>query len=319
MGIVKKAAMVFPPPRSSGEDQGGGISRKGSCPALFARILRRRRLRCLALIAVAPFGVLVTLSLTAYAEKPSRIVSMNLCSDELVVRLAEPARIKALTYFAADSSVSNISEEAKQFHLIRSQAEEVMSLNPDLVLAGMFTDRAAIALLKRMGYPLRMIELPRDFDGIRKNIREVAEVLGESEKGERLIAGMNQTLQTLTGPQGRMARVLFYQRGGYTPGAETFEDALIQMAGAKNISAEEGIHHYGVLPLEELIAAQPDYVIFSEFDKSRRSVGGWLLDHPALRQSQKIKTVTIPGRWLNCGGPLSAQAVLELRKAFSEK
>jgi iron complex transport system substrate-binding protein len=112
--------------------------------------------------------------------------------------------------------------------------------------------------------------------------------------------------------------VLFYQRGGYTPGAETFEDALIQTAGAKNISAERGIRHYGVLPLEALIEAQPDYVIFSEFDKLRRSVGGWLLDHPALKQSQKIQTVTIPGRWLNCGGPLSAEAVLELRKAFSK-
>jgi len=255
----------------------------------------------------------------SYAEKPERIVSMNLCSDELVVRLAEPRRIAALTYFAADPSVSNVSEEAKQFHLIRSQAEEVMSLKPDLILAGVFTDRASIALLKRMGYPLRLIELPRDFEGIRKNIRTVAEVLGESEKGELLITGMNQTLQALKMPLGRAPRVLFYQRGGYTPGAETFEDALIQMAGAKNISTEKGIQHYGVLALEDLIEARPDYVIFSEFDKMKRSVGGWLLDHPALKQSQKIQTVTIPGRWLNCGGPLSAQAVLELRTAFSKK
>ncbi len=263
------------------------------------------------------FALIAAFAPRGHAEKPARIVSMNLCSDELVVRLADPERIAALTYFAADPSISNISEEAKQFHLIRSQAEEVMSLNPDLVFAGMFTDRAAKALLQRMGYEVRILELPQDFEGIRKNIREVAEALGEPERGRALIAQMDETLQTLSSVKSvPLPKVLFYQRGGFTPGAETFEDAIIREAGAKNLSAADGIRHYGVLPLEALIAAQPDYVIFSEFDRTRLSVGGWLLEHPALRHARHIRTVTIPGRWLNCGGPLSVEAVRALRKAF---
>jgi len=254
----------------------------------------------------------------SYADKPSRIVSMNLCTDELVVRLAEPERIAAITYFSADSSISNISEEAKRFHLIRSQVEEVMSLNPDLVFMGKFTDRASIALLKRMGYPLKLVDLPQDFRGIRENIRDVALALGETEKGERLIEQLNRALEEPSEPLSPEPRVLFYQRGGFTPGADTFEDAIIGTAGAVNVSRERGIRHYGVLPLEMLISAKPDYVIVSDFDQTRRAVGNILLEHPALSKTKQIQMITIPDKWLNCGGPLSQEAVQKLRRVFSE-
>lgn len=255
---------------------------------------------------------------SGYAEKPSRIVSMNLCTDELLVRLAEPERIAAITYFSADTGVSNISAEASRFHLIRSQAEEVMSLNPDLVFAGQFTERSTVALLRQLGYPVYLLELPRDFEGIRKNIRELARLVGEEARGRQLIQAMDAALAGLPPAPEGTARAIFYQRGGYTPGAETFEDAILRAAGAENISATNGIRHYGILSLEKLIAESPDLIVFSEFDKNRRSVGGGVLEHPALRRSPKIRTVTLPARWLNCGGPSSVEAVRELRKAFAQ-
>src|SRR5215813_14877630 len=75
-------------------------------------------------------------------SKPQRIVSMNLCTDELVLRLADRGNISSVTWQARDRDNSNVADLARDVPINHGLAEEILPLNPDLVLAGIYTARS---------------------------------------------------------------------------------------------------------------------------------------------------------------------------------
>ena len=72
------------------------------------------------------------------AEAPRRIVSLDLCTDQLLIDLVERERIAAVTHLAADPEVSAIWEKGKGIPITRGKAEDVLHYKPDLILAGPF-------------------------------------------------------------------------------------------------------------------------------------------------------------------------------------
>src|SRR5258708_2770739 len=79
------------------------------------------------------------------AVKPMRIVSMHLCLDELVLRLADHKNIASVTWLSQSPSSSNVSQLAAEMPINHGLAEEIIPLKPDLVLAGLYTSRTAVA------------------------------------------------------------------------------------------------------------------------------------------------------------------------------
>src|SRR5262245_65663910 len=63
------------------------------------------------------------------SPKPKRIVSLNLCTDELVLRLAEPRNIAAVTWLARLPNASNVAERAAMVPINHGLAEEVIPLD----------------------------------------------------------------------------------------------------------------------------------------------------------------------------------------------
>ena len=122
--------------------------------------------------------------------KPARIVSLNMCTDELVLRLAERQNIASVTWLSRDAENSNVAEAAAHVPVNHGLAEEVIPLNPDLVVAGAFTSRTAVALLKRAGVRVSELGVPRSLGEAKQQIRDVADLLGERDKGERMFLAL---------------------------------------------------------------------------------------------------------------------------------
>ncbi len=95
---------------------------------------------------------------------PQRIVSLNLCADELVLRLAAPGTVKSVTWLARDPALSNVAALAHTVPVNRGLAEDVVPLAPDLVIAGAYTTRTAVALLRRLKIPVLELDVPRNVD-----------------------------------------------------------------------------------------------------------------------------------------------------------
>ena len=76
---------------------------------------------------------------------PARIVSLDLCTDQLLVELVDRSRIAAVTHLLGDVSVSAIPEKARGLRITHGGAEDVLRTDPDLVLAGPYGVSATVS------------------------------------------------------------------------------------------------------------------------------------------------------------------------------
>lgn len=250
-------------------------------------------------------GVLICLALLL-SGGPSgaveRVVSLNLCSDQLLVMLA-PEKVAALTVLARDPSLSVVAAEARHLPIVRADAEAVLRLRPGLVLAGAFGAQTTIALLRQLGVPVLTLGSARDFPAIRAEVRRLATVLGVRARGEALIARMDATLAGVKRPD-HVVRALLWEPRGYTAGPGSLGDAVLRAAGLVDVGTGARVG------LEALVAYPPDLLVVPDVP-AFPSLATAELDHPA--------TEFIPRRYFDparliCGVPQTAEAVARLTR-----
>ncbi len=247
--------------------------------------------------------------------RPSRIVSLNLCADELVLRLADRRQVAAVTYLAGDPRGSTVAAQAASVPVTRGLAEEIVALKPDLVIAGAFTTRTTVGLLKRIGFPPLELGVPANFDGVRAQIRQVAAAVGHPERGEAMAAELDATLARVV-PASRLLRVLVLRPNAFTVSPGSLGDAIIRAAGLVNVAAQIGRDRTGSVPLEAAALADADLVVVDASKAGTPSLADALLHHPILeRLRAQGRTVPIPNRLWTCPGPQVAEVVARLAAA----
>ena len=198
---------------------------------------------------------------TAVAQQ--RIASLNLCTDLLLLELVERERIVSLTYWAADPELSYLADRAVGIALNHSLAEEIVPREPDLVLAGQYSDVQVVSILRRLGYPVAVLDVPLTLAGMHEHILEFGALVGEPQRARQLADTIDRQLREAAAsrPQGPAPLAAIYSPQGVSPGLETLMNDLLMLAGYRNLAAELGIVSYGTLSLEELVMAQPDVLI----------------------------------------------------------
>lgn len=249
----------------------------------------------------------------ASAEPPRRIVSTQLCADQLLLLLADRGQIAALSYFAADPNFAGMASAAEGLPRTRGLAEEVLPLDPDVVFVGAFSARPLTALLRRLGK--RVVELPvaTDFAGIRRNVRQVAAVVGWPYRGERLIQAFDAVLATtLAARSGSRPVAALYWSKGYTPARASLAAEAARLAGFVDLGTALGHQGAARVPLETLIAAAPDLVVTSA--RGPAALADLPTRHPALDVAfGPSARMSMPHHLWICGAPIVADAVGRLR------
>lgn len=263
------------------------------------------------LVALLPAGA------NALAGKPQRIVSLNLCADELLLRLADREDIASVTFLGADARFSSVAGATEGLHLNHGKAEEILPLQPDLVIAEPYSARSTAHLLRRAGIPVIDLPVPTTFEEVYQQIEEIAAVLGQEERGRQLVAGMQQRLAALgSPPAGRQPLAAVYQPNGFLVGPGTLVHEVLTQAGLRNLAAVAFQDHFGALPLERLLWHQPELLILNRAKETAASLAHEILHHPALEEAfSDMRTAVVhPSLW-TCGGPGLVEAVERLRTA----
>nr|WP_087575282.1 ABC transporter substrate-binding protein [Sphingomonas sp. CDS-1] len=246
---------------------------------------------------------LCALMLTGAAPAPpKRIVSLNTCADQYVLALADPGQIAALSPYGHDPELSAAVDKARRFKTLKRPAEEVMALQPDLLVGFPSGD----SVVGAPPGPWRTLGLASadSYPMILAQIRQVAAAVGHPERGEALIARMNRDLIAL--PRSRRGGVAaYYQRRGYMTGTGTLVDDLMKRAGLVNLAGKLGKPALSQLPLEEMLAARPDWLIVESGSETIVDQGTEMLHHPILRAIPRIR---VPQAWTVCGGPAYVEA-----------
>lgn len=236
------------------------------------------------------------------AAAATRVVSVNLCTDHILVLLA-PEKITALSPLARDPALSFVAVRAASLPIVRPSAEAALRLRPDLILAGPYGAQATVALLQSEGLPVRRIILLQTFPAIRAQTLHLARLLGVPERGAALVGGMNATLAAVRLPP-RPRTAIALEPRGFTDGPTTQMGAIRRAARLTNLS--DG----GRLGLEALMRLRPDLLVVQEVPKFP-ALATDALQAPVLAS---IARLARPPALTRCAGPLTAGAVTMLAR-----
>jgi iron complex transport system substrate-binding protein len=235
------------------------------------------------------------LAMPAVAEPARpRIISLNLCADQLLVTLADPDQILGLSPYAHNRARSWAAEAAAHFPALSGTAEEVLAVRPDIVLGGGFTRRATQELLKAQGVRLVELDIVRSLDDAARQMTEVGALLGHPARAaaevDRLAAAVARARQTIAG-----------------------QPASLDALGLDNAGAALTAGQGGQVPLEAIVTLKPDLLLIVGSGGNAEDQGSALLRHPALAGLYPPeRRIVLPERLTVCGGPMLAEAVERL-------
>ena len=255
-------------------------------------------------------------------QQPQRIVSLTLGTDEILLSLVDTARVMGVTYLAGDSMWTNVSEIARQVeNTVQSDPEQIIALEPDLVLAATYNNPDHIKLLRDAGIPVVVVSLFDSVGQVADNIRFVAHLTGDEERAEELIAAMEERLAAIEAQVAKAEtkpRVLFYTAFGSSAGkGSTFSD-IVQRAGGINLGDEVLDGPFGEISLEKIVELNPDVIITDEFAPEDNAK--WqenFSNHPALANVNAKKNghiYTVPARHLSTLSHYIVEGVFDVAK-----
>jgi len=255
----------------------------------------------------------------AQSAAPQHVMSLSMCTDDLLLELLPPERIASVTYYSRDPSNSFQWPQAAKVATNSGTVEEIVAQQPDLVLAGIYTTPSARALLKQLRMPLLEIAPAANFDQIRVITRQVAVALHREVVGEALIDKMDATLKQLAATRPRqIIRVAAWGEGGSVPGKGTLFDAILSVAGGINIASADDRGPYSSFDLEQLLLAHPDVVAYASNSTDTPGLNTDLVRHPLILKLYKGRRITYPSALYSCGVVESADAAVALRVSLLE-
>jgi len=261
------------------------------------------------------FVVVTALAVTPAQAAPQRIASMNLCTDQMALLLADKSRIVSVSFLGADPAESPLAHLSDGLHINHGNAEEIIALKPDLVLAGLYTTGFAKAMLRRLGYAVVEIDSPRTIPTIHTILTQMGEILGEQQRAADLLADMDARLDAVKvrAAAYEMRRAIVYDANGFTVGRPGLADDVMTLAGFENLAPALGIEAFGQVPIEAMLRARPDHIISLVYRPNAASIAGSAIKHPAIAAALKNKgPITVQGSLLNCGTPMVADAAEHL-------
>lgn len=245
--------------------------------------------------------------------RPARVMSVNLCTDQLLLQLLPARRIASVSWLAREPSGSLMAAAAAHVPVNHGQAEDVLSQRPDLVVAGAFTTPALKLMLRRLGHPLLEVDEAMSIADVRRVTRQVAAAVGEKARGEALVARMDRTLAELARRPGPPVPVVAWDRSGFAAGQGTLYDAVLTAAGARNMTREPLALRYRRPDVEVLLAANPALLVQGSPDREGASLGDAVTRHRLVRRYWGRRTLYLPQAYYACGTPALADAAVRLR------
>ncbi len=278
--------------------------------------LRPLRRRGKAVRHIATIGVLLALCACggspattaplARAAGQPRVMSLNPCIDAILVRVADPAQILSISHYSHDAGATSIPlAVARRFPANGETAEEVIALQPDMVLLGDHVAPATKAAIRSVGVRIESVGVPATIEESRAQIVQVARAVGHEDRGRALLAEVDAALAAAGPPTGAQPiPALIRSGGGLVPGQGTLASELLERTGFRNISADYGLAMWDILPLEPLLARPPRLILTDPAGSARQA--------DLIAKVPGLRVAAFPDRLLQCAGPNLAEAAQRL-------
>ncbi|MBO6525988.1 MAG: ABC transporter substrate-binding protein [Erythrobacter sp.] len=245
-------------------------------------------------------------------ERPT-IVSLNPCSDAVLAEVAAPGQLLAISHYSKDPRSSSMDmATAARFPATGGTVEEVLALDPDVVVAGGFLAPATRAAFADLGIEVVTFGIAGDVAASMQQVRDLASLAGDVAAGERLIDTIQQALAEARPAGDERIEVLLWQPGGIVAGEQALVSDLLARTGFENVAPSRGLSQADYVALEDVVAAPPRVLLVAGSQMGQR--------HPVLDALPDMRREHFDTGLLYCGGPTIISAVerlAEIREAAS--
>lgn len=199
-------------------------------------------------------------------KKPEKIVSLTLGTDEMLLKLVDKSRIKAVTYLSEDPGLSNIVEEVKDISVkLNAEVEKIISIQPDLIFVADWADDKVIKQLRDAKIAVYAYKTPNGVEDQKKTVMEIARLVGEEQKGQEVIQWMDERLNAIeekvkTLPEDKKLTALSLDSFYSTYGKNTTFDDIADRAGLVNLASKQGVEGWLQITKEKVVEMNPDVI-----------------------------------------------------------
>ena len=247
------------------------------------------------------------------------VASASLCADAYLLELAGPGRITALSWQAGDP-ISQAPGWARDLPRAWPDAERIYALAPALTVFAAGAGGRAARLLDRAGLDRFELAWADDFDGVRRNLRALGNVLGEPARAEAAVDELDERLAALEARarrRGVRLQVLYLSASGGTAGANTYIDAAIAAAGGVNVMAQAGVSGWPRARPETVLGVEADLLVTSFFADGYASTFNRGRHHAAYRHVlDTMPRIDVPAGDWPCAGPRLIDAAEQIADAL---
>ena len=246
-------------------------------------------------------------------RKPQRIVTLALSSDEMALAMLPVQRLAALHYLADDPGISTEAAKAQAVtaRLRDYNVEQLLSLQPDLVLAPDWNRQELIQTLRDAGLPVVVTKGPSSVAEVKEALQQIALAAGEPQAGQKLIEQMEMEMADIAAkvqniPQAQKKTVVLISHMASYGGKGSLFDNMCRDAGVINGAAAVGLGKNDALTKEAIVAANPDVILVPTWTKGKLDVDQVrqeLLNDPALQSVKAIREkrlVQVSDAYLYC-------------------
>lgn len=227
-------------------------------------------------------------------ERPT-IVSLNPCTDAILAEVSAPGQLLAISHYSHDPAATSMPlAEARRFAATGGTVEEVLALDPAVVVADSFLPPATRAAFERLGIRVETFGIASTIDQSLTQVRELAALAGQEPEGKALAARIASAWDAAA-HDGPRVPTLLWQQGGIVPGPDSLVAEMLEHSGLALHSAARGLGQGAYLPLEQVLADPPALLLAASNERA--------LTHPALAGIPGMQRATYDPALLYCGGP----------------
>ncbi|MFB6069584.1 MAG: PGF-CTERM-anchored ABC transporter substrate-binding protein [Halanaeroarchaeum sp.] len=245
-------------------------------------------------------------------SEPETVVTAAPSAAQTMWEIGAREKVIGLTkyadYLEGSSSRTNVSGGGLSYVVV----EEVVALDPDLVLAPNVIGNQTVEKLRQSGLTVVRFSKARSLADVAEKTRRIGRLVGACEGANERAREMKRSLERVREAVAGTERppVLYYMGGSYTAGSGTFIHAVIETAGGRNVAAAAGIRGYRRISSEVVVTRDPSWIL-------RSSNAGPLPD--AYNQTTAVQSgqvLTLNADYLNQPAPRTVAVVERLAKTL---
>ena len=228
------------------------------------------------------------------AGPAQRVISLAPSNAELLFAVGAGKQVVGRDDFA--DFPPEISAVPSMGGMNKYNNEQIVALNPDLVLMAEINNPEQVKALEGLGLTVYYLSNPKTIEDMYTNLQIVARLTGHEQETATLIESLKQRVAALDEivKAASTKPVVFYELDSTDPakpfsiGPGTFVDLLITRAGGLNLSVVAGIKDpYPQISVEQLVATDPDMIVLGD------SMWGITVESVGKRPGwEKLKAVT---------------------------